>query len=375
MLPPGSRMIRDERRSLSLRTPEGGLIPIEGRGLDLTDPMTRGIAEILDGRAPAGAPEVALSEAAADRLDVRIGGEVFGVDGTAWRVVGVVRFPGTYGEVLTYRPGALPGLPPVDPPDRTWLVDTGSPVTWAQVQRLNTIGLLAESRSVLLDPPPGVRNDDSDTTGLTREDLADFGSTVLVGGLGVLEIVLLAGPAFAVGVRTRRRELALIAANGGTPAHLRRVVLADGVVLGAVGAAAGVAAGVGVAFAAQPLTERYVYQAYAGGFRVFPAALLVICVAADRHRGAGRAGSRRHRRPAAGGGRADRPARRRPVAAALAGARPRDDGHRRRPGHLGRVERTLRADHARAGDRRSRAGVVHTVAARACSHGSGTGCR
>jgi putative ABC transport system permease protein len=281
VLPPGSRVIRDERQSpLSLRTRAGGLAPIEGRGLDLNDPMTRGIAEILDGRAPAGALEVALSEAAADKLDARIGDDVFGFDGgTGWRVVGLVRFPGTYGEVVAYRPGDLPGVSQVDPSERTWLAATGSPVTWPQVEHLNTFGLLAESRSVLVDPPPGLPRESS-TTGLTSTDLEDFGTMALVGGLGVLEIVLLAGPAFAVGARTRQRELALIAANGGTPAHLRRVVLADGVVLGAVGAATGVALGICVAFAARPLTERYVYQAYAGGFRVLPLGLLLICVAA-----------------------------------------------------------------------------------------------
>ena len=73
----------------------------------------------------------------------------------------------------------------------------------------------------------------------------------------MLETVLLAGPAFAVGARRRRRDLALVAAAGATPAHLRRIVLADGVVLGAVAAAAGVALGVGVAAALQPLIEAH----------------------------------------------------------------------------------------------------------------------
>src|SRR5205814_5172553 len=96
---------------------------------------------------------------------------------------------------------------------------------------------------------------------------------VLVAGLAMLEVVLLAGPAFAVSARRRRRDLALVAAAGGTPAHLRRIVLADGVVLGAVAAAAGVALGVGVAAALQPLIEAHLSHARAGAFRAFPAAL------------------------------------------------------------------------------------------------------
>jgi putative ABC transport system permease protein len=61
----------------------------------------------------------------------------------------------------------------------------------------------------------------------------------------VLEVVLLAGPAFAVGVRRQRRDLALIGAAGGASGDLRRVVLASGLVLG--GGAALLGAGLGVA--------------------------------------------------------------------------------------------------------------------------------
>ena len=46
--------------------------------------------------------------------------------------------------------------------------------------------------------------------------------------MALLEVVLLAGPAFAVGARRQSRTLALIAATGGTPRQARRVVLASG---------------------------------------------------------------------------------------------------------------------------------------------------
>jgi len=97
-----------------------------------------------------------------------------------------------------------------------------------------------------------------------------------VGGLALLEIVLLAGPAFAVGARRRRRDLALVAATGGTQAHLRRIVLADGVVLGAVAAATGVALGIAGGWTGRRLLEAHLAHARAGGFRVFPAALLAL---------------------------------------------------------------------------------------------------
>src|SRR5699024_10194532 len=54
----------------------------------------------------------------------------------------------------------------------------------------------------------------------------------LVVGMALLEVVLLAGPAFAVGARRQRRDLALVAAVGGRRADLRNVVLANALVLG-----------------------------------------------------------------------------------------------------------------------------------------------
>ena len=48
----------------------------------------------------------------------------------------------------------------------------------------------------------------------------------LVVVMALIEVVLLAGPAFAVGARRQSRSLALMAATGGTPAQARRVVMA-----------------------------------------------------------------------------------------------------------------------------------------------------
>ncbi|WP_141577678.1 FtsX-like permease family protein [Actinomadura sp. WMMA1423] len=64
----------------------------------------------------------------------------------------------------------------------------------------------------------------------------------------LLEVVLLAGPAFLMDVRRRRRELALVASSGGAGRHLRAVVLASGLLLGGIAAVAG--AGLGIAAAA-----------------------------------------------------------------------------------------------------------------------------
>ena len=74
-------------------------------------------------------------------------------------------------------------------------------------------------------------------------------------GLGLLEVVLLAGTAFAVGARRQTRALGLVAASGGSARDIRRIVLAQGLVLGALGAVGGVAVGALLAVAGRPLWE------------------------------------------------------------------------------------------------------------------------
>ncbi|NVI89085.1 hypothetical protein HUX53_17840, partial [Actinomadura sp. BRA 177] len=61
---------------------------------------------------------------------------------------------------------------------------------------------------------------------------AETAVLALIVAMIVLEVVLLAGPAFAVDVRRRRRDLALVAASGGAGRHLRAIVLTSGLLLG-----------------------------------------------------------------------------------------------------------------------------------------------
>ncbi len=141
-------------------------------------------------------------------------------------------------------------------------------MTWAQVRELNQSGIVVASRDVFVHPPPA--DEVPAFAGAGAAVSRELTVGVLIGGLALLEIVLLAGPAFAVSARRRQRQLALVAANGGTPAHVRRIVLADGVVLGLAGAVVGLTAGVVAAFAARPFVEEYLAHSRAGAYRVFP---------------------------------------------------------------------------------------------------------
>jgi putative ABC transport system permease protein len=278
LLPPGSRVTPDQTGPLQVRT-AAGIGTIGARMLDSTDPLARGILRQLTGRAPATRDEAALTPAAVRRLGADVGGSVrLGDGGRAFRVVGTVEDPTDLKAItVLVRAGALPPAALADSPaegprELRWLAATPGPLTWAQVKQLNTHGVVAVSRHVLAHPPgPAERYPE-----FAVENRFEVGAPGLVGGLAMLEIVLLAGPAFAVGARRRRRDLGLVAAAGGTPAQLRRIVLADGVVLGTVAAVAGVALGVAAVAAARPLLEEQLTHVRSGGFRVFPAALAAL---------------------------------------------------------------------------------------------------
>ncbi|HEY1178112.1 MAG TPA: hypothetical protein VGF17_18300, partial [Phytomonospora sp.] len=192
---------------------------------DLRDPLTKGLLTLSEGRLPA-AGEVAVTPA----LGLRPG-DVLRPSGAApLTVTGVVDHPHEPSLSIVVGPD-LP-ITTEDPfwslrgdGGAGWLVDTPKPVSWTDVSAMNAAGLYVTFRSMLTE----ARH--------VRVSSFDAQSTV---GLGVmvimlvLETALLAGPAFAVGLRRRRRELAQIAAQGGSARQLRTIVLADGLLLGGV---------------------------------------------------------------------------------------------------------------------------------------------
>jgi putative ABC transport system permease protein len=277
-LPKGSRAISDVRGSYSFRTATGRG-SLETRALDYGDPLARGILTPSKGRAPRGADEVSVSTEAAKRIGAELGGTLEAADGSrSWRIVGLIEDPSAiHKQVVVFQPGALNGG---DGRSLTqgsrWIVDTPAAMTWPEVRKLNLVGIVAISREVLRNPPPASEVEfDTNPGGGTN-----FAVGTLVGGLLILEVVLLAGPAFAVGARRRRRELALVAATGGTPAHLRRIMLADGVILGAAAAVIGIVFGLLAAYAGRPLVEEYITEQRAGAFQPYPEALVVVATLA-----------------------------------------------------------------------------------------------
>lgn len=137
-----------------------------------------------------------------------------------------------------------------------FLVFRNAPVTWADVQRLNRSGMAVTSAEVLRNPPslselpPSVAANAADTN--QRMTTLEAG----VGTVLVIVIALLVGPAFAVSAARQRRTLALAASNGATVAQLRRSVLAQALVLGALASLIGAAVGVVAAAGASNLVNQ-----------------------------------------------------------------------------------------------------------------------
>jgi putative ABC transport system permease protein len=240
------------------------------RELVWADPLAAGLLAVRSGRL-AGAPgEVTLSPTLADRLGARVGDTVTPTGGTAQQVVGIVADPGCRSCQLA---AGLPGWTGASRQTQSdYLVDlpAGAVADRALQDRLAGTGVFLTPRDAVLHPD---RWQDP-TLAYESDDTALIGIVILVAGIGLIEVVLLAGTAFAVAARRQVRDAALVLANGGRRADVRRMLLAQGAVLGVLGAAAGVALGVLAVLAAWSPLQRLTNQDF-GGLVVSPRDLAV----------------------------------------------------------------------------------------------------
>jgi putative ABC transport system permease protein len=242
-LPAGSRLVPLALGKASISYP-GGLIDATLRQFDLQDPLTTGLFDLVSGRLPSAPNEVLVNQRLVDRGYPT--GSAITVRGHRDTVVGVLAvspFADYQSAAVLAGPVGSLGLPPAS----TWLAKVPGGVGWHQVQELNRHGLFVLSKAVIDNPPPASEVVDN----TNRKQIQAF--YALVAALAVLQVVLLAAPAFTVGARRQRRVLALIAATGAAPKHVRRFVLAQGVVLGGVAGLGGVLLGVGAGALLKPL--------------------------------------------------------------------------------------------------------------------------
>jgi putative ABC transport system permease protein len=222
---------------------------------DLRDPLLKGTYRLVDGRLPKSTGEVVVNPYLASR-GPGIGDLLEVTDGPALKVVGLVE-NAQYQEPA--RVWALPGVFDLDAAasgdgvNGGWLIDTKDAVTWSDVLKLNRIGAVAVSRDVLENPGQATSAIEY-SYGPSDDEVAIY---ILIVIMALLEVVLLAGPSFAVGARRLQGQLAIVAANGGTPRQLRRAVLAMGGVVGALAATLGVVLGVPLGWALDPVAQHW----------------------------------------------------------------------------------------------------------------------
>ncbi|WP_330174891.1 FtsX-like permease family protein [Streptomyces sp. NBC_01498] len=295
-LPEGTRSLEDARGTAKLRTVHG-LLNSEIRELDAADPMAEGIMHLDRGRFPRTANEVAATTAFLEASGLHVGSKLTarGLD-TEYRIVGAYELPDNLDEAqVNALPGALldplgTALAAAELPDTrksvTHLVTTSGDAgfTWNMVMKANKKGITVASRAVILDPPA-----DSDVPYFQQQGASAgekgpryttaLAAAATVVALMMLEICLLAGPAFAVGARRSRRQLGLVGANGGDRHHIRAIVLSGGLVIGVVAAVVGTTLGVALTFLLRPVLEDWLGVRF-GGFDVRPLELAGIALLA-----------------------------------------------------------------------------------------------
>ncbi|RPK94149.1 MULTISPECIES: FtsX-like permease family protein [Streptomyces] len=290
--PEGSRHLTERSVPASVTT-RHGITDTEITELRIADPMLRGRIELTDGTYPRAGNEIAATEEFIESSGLSIGDRVTvrGPDQT-YTLTGAVELPADLRADSLY---ALPGsviapwqktadgdkniLPP-QASDLRWLVQgpPGAGVTWQDILAANEKGVVVKSRQVVLNPPPDSEVPMAAMMGSSYDTEAALTAAALtVAAMAVLEIVLLAGPAFAVGARRSRRQLGLVGSCGGSRSQVRAVVLAGGAVLGGVGAVAGVGAGFGLTALFRPMIEDYTGSRF-GELTVRPWEILGIAV-------------------------------------------------------------------------------------------------
>lgn len=261
------------------------------RDLDLSHPLSAGMVEVVEGRAATAADEVVLSTFTAGRANLAVGDHLTfdGVE-TPVTLVGLAEDPANLRRPLAFTTSSgldrLAGTGVLDTFDEgahgllpRWLVASPRPDEvansvhaaaheafgeeleeyHAEQEAMEQGDLPAATPLGGADGPPQVevRTRADIVRGWSSDTLADAlwrPETVATGvaGLLLIEVVFIAGAAFATGARRRLRELGLLASGGATITHLRAVVVLEAAVTGVVGAVAGIVLGIVVVTFGRP---------------------------------------------------------------------------------------------------------------------------
>jgi putative ABC transport system permease protein len=220
---------------------QSGSAPSFGIGLHPDDPA----AVVVAGRTPSGAGEIALEDVTAANAGLALG------DVTTVVVGGQVRPVSLVGEIDTGAPSAGATLVFLDPataqaayaPDG--LVGTVTVYGEEGVAQDDLVDALAAAVAGE-DDVEAVSGEDAraEATAQVNEVLGFIGTFLLVfAGISLFVGGFIIANTFAMSVRQRQREFALLRAVGASPAQVFASVLAQAAVVGIAGSALGVLAG------------------------------------------------------------------------------------------------------------------------------------
>jgi putative ABC transport system permease protein len=244
--------------------PSSGTLPLATGGTASTQvvpevPLAESMLRLVTGREPGAADEVVVGHGAAKVLGL-LGEDGEPAedaalelpDGRRLAVVGTSASNGPYLQV-TGRPGLPVQRDLGDDGGTSFLVDLPGAASTRDVKdlvrHLAARGVTVQPRDAILHPERWQMG----SGGPDTESVAAGSLAILV---GLVEVVLVVGAAFAVAGRRQLRDLGLVAANGGVGRDVRRLMLAQGVVLGTTASVLGAAAGTALALVGGRWAER-----------------------------------------------------------------------------------------------------------------------
>ncbi|HSJ70069.1 MAG TPA: FtsX-like permease family protein [Acidimicrobiia bacterium] len=184
--------------------------PVELRSQDPDGPFGAPMLALVEGRFPVAADEVGITDANAALLDVVVG-DTFGLADRRWTVAGQVENPSDLNdEFVLLAPVHLPGAESVT------VLAGGNGDQVASFRPPSGIPVVASSRPA-------------------NEGAGAAAGALVIAALGLAAVGLVAAAAFLVVAHRRLRQLGMLAAVGATEAHLRTVMISNGMAIGAVG--------------------------------------------------------------------------------------------------------------------------------------------
>jgi len=220
----------------------GSITPIDLRAQNPHGAFSQPTLRLVSGRYPQGAAEVAVTKSVATTFNLKVG-STWSADRRTLRVVGIVENPH-------------------DLQDGFGLVAAG------QIASPTGVTLLFNGSGTALDqfhPPAGAGSvvgiSSTDGNSAKQQRIRAL-AVLLITTIGLTFIGLLSVAGFTVMAQRRLRAFGMIGAIGATDRQVRRVMLANGVAVGTVGATLGAGLGLAVWLALTPAFEDVVGHRY-----------------------------------------------------------------------------------------------------------------